>query len=234
MANDTMTSVRSLFPVLSGDDSSAASFSAADRVILLTHNPTDNSSADVYSLIKKETGAEKIFRLSVFLTSKGKLLFTAPAGPDMNSCLEDLEFCVKAGLPLIQNLGISPKIGLISGGRAGDLGRNVTVDQTITDAEALEKKLAAVGISAKHYTILIEDAVKEANFLILPDSLSGEMILKSVAGIGEGIEVGNILLLKAPAGMTIQNDKIYIEQLTKKADFKNAEILREALILSFK
>ncbi|MDR0767839.1 MAG: hypothetical protein LBE57_05310 [Methanosarcinales archaeon] len=225
-----MISACSLFPVLSENNSSAALSAAADQIILLESRP----SADVYNQIKRETGAEKIFRLSVFLTAKGKLLFTAPAGPDMNSGLEDLEFCVKAGLPLIQNLGIKPEVGIISGGRAGDLGRNRAVDQTITDAEALVKKLAAVGISAKHYTILIEDAVKEANFLILPDSLSGEMILKTAAGIGEGIEIGNILLLKAPKGAAIQSSKIYIEQLTQKADSKTLEILKEALTFSFR
>lgn len=221
-----MISIRSLFPILSDENLS----SATDSVIFLGARPSN----DIYDQIKTETGAEKIFRLSVFLTHKEKLLFTTPAGPDMNSGLEDLEFCVKAGMPLIQNLGIQPEIGIISGGRSGDLGRNETVDQTILGAEALEKKLNAEGISAKHYTILIEDAVKEANFLILPDSLSGEMILKTVAGVGEGVEIGNILLLKPPAGKTISGDKIYIEQLTKKADLANAEILKEALAASFK
>lgn len=216
-----MISIRSLFPVLSDPPLSDTSAS----VVFLGCRPSDS----VYGRLKEEAGAEKIFRLSVFLTHKEQLLFTAPAGPDMNSEPEDLEFCVKAGLPLIQNLGLLPKIGLISGGRAGDLGRNKTVDRTILDAEALEKKLNAAGISAKHYTILIEEAVKDANFLILPDSLSGEMILKTVAGVGEGIEIGNILLLKPPSGTALSDKTIYIEQLTKKADPKNAAILKEAL-----
>lgn len=224
--NDTMISARSLFPILSDTQPPAA----ADSVVFLGCRPSE----PVYEDIKEKTGAEKIFRLPVFLTHKGRLLFTAPAGPDMNSNPDDLEFCVKAGLPLIQRLGINPEIGIISGGRAGDLGRNETVDQTILTAEALEKKLNAEGIPAKHYTILIEEAVKEANFLILPDSLSGEMILKTVAGVGEGVEIGNILLLKPPAEKEIAGKTIYIEQLTKKADPKNAEILKEALAASLK
>lgn len=223
-----MISVYSLFPVLS-ENKPVNAEETPDKIIILGKRPEE----DVYDEIRQKTGAEKIFRLSVFLTHKGQLLFTAPGGPDMNSGVKDLEFCVKAGLPLIQNLGITPKIGIISGGRAGDLGRNPTVDQTIIDAETLEKKLISEGISAKHYTILIEDAVKTANFLILPDSLSGEMILKTVAGVGEGIEIGNILLLKTPAGAEIKGGQIYIEQLTKKADTKNAEILKEALAASF-
>ncbi|MDR2944543.1 MAG: hypothetical protein LBU81_05630 [Methanosarcinales archaeon] len=219
-----MISARSLFPVLSD----AYQPIAADSIVFLGHRPSES----VYSGLKEKAGAEKIFRLSVFLTHKDRLLFTAPAGPDMNTDPEDLEFCVKAGLPLIRNLGILPKIGIISGGRAGDLGRNDTVDCTIQNAEALEKKLNTEGIPAKHYTILIEEAVKETNFLILPDSLSGEMILKTVAGVGEGVEIGNILLLKPPAGTAVSDNKIYIEQLTKKADSAYAEILKEALAAS--
>jgi len=88
--------------------------------------------------------------------------------------------------------------------------------------------LAEENIPAKHYTILIEDAVKEANFLILPDSLSGEMVLKTAAGIGEGREIGNILLLQNADGSAFL-EIYYIEQLTKNAVREDAEILKEAL-----
>ncbi|WNY28529.1 hypothetical protein MmiEs2_07200 [Methanimicrococcus stummii] len=219
-----MISIRSFFPSLPENSSSAAD---SGQIISLNNRPPD----DVYDKIKKETGADKIYRLSVFLTDKEQLLFAAPAGPDIISGLEDLEFCAKAGFSLIQKLGIKPEIGIISGGRAGDLGRDKTVDQTILTAEALEAKLNSEGISAKHYTILIEDAIKETNFLILPDSLSGEMILKTVAGVGEGVEIGNILLLKPPVGETMSDSRIYIEQLTKKADLKNLDILKEVLAI---
>ncbi|MDY0266810.1 MAG: hypothetical protein RBQ94_04100 [Methanimicrococcus sp.] len=189
---------------------------------------------DVYSQIKEEERVSDIFRLSVFLTNKNKLLFSAPSGPSVSKNLNDLEFCAKAGVFVIQKLGIRPSIGIISGGRCGDLGRNKIVDQTLRDAEALERKLKKDGIFAKHHTILIEEAVKEVNFLILPDSLSGEMVLKSVTGIGNGIEIGQILLLK-PEDREPKNKKrkIYIEQITQKGDLKNLEILKEALEISF-
>ena len=217
-----MVQIRSLFPLLSESPNETCSFS---RVILLEKS---KSASETYAEIKQKTGAEKIFRLSVFLTHKNQLLFSVPAGPDMNDGIGDLIFCAKVGFSIIEKIGIKSILGIISGGRAGDIGRNEKCDQTIRDAEILEKMLAAESIPAKHYTILIEEAVIEANFLILPDSLSGEMVLKTVAGVGEGREIGNILLLKNADGSAFE-EIFYIEQLTKKAEKEDAEILKEAL-----
>jgi len=216
-----MVQIRSLFPLLSESPNESLSSS---KVILLE----SESTGEIYSEIKQKAGADKIFRLSVFLTHKEQLIFSAPAGPDMNDGIDDLMFCAKEGFSVIEKLDIKPFVGIISGGRAGDIGRNEKCDQTIRDAEILEKMLAAENLPAKHYTILIEDAVKEANFLILPDSLSGEMVLKTVAGIGEGREIGNILLLQKENGSAFK-EIYYIEQLTKNAIREDAEILKEAL-----
>ena len=216
-----MVQIRSLFSLLSESPNETLSSS---KVILLE----SESTGEIYSEIKQKAGADKIFRLSVFLTHKEQLIFSAPAGPDMNDGIDDLMFCAKEGFSVIEKLDIKPFVGIISGGRAGDIGRNEKCDQTIRDAEILEKMLAAENLPAKHYTILIEDAVKEANFLILPDSLSGEMVLKTVAGIGEGREIGNILLLQKENGSAFK-EIYYIEQLTKNAIREDAEILKEAL-----
>ncbi|WNY27015.1 hypothetical protein [Methanolapillus ohkumae] len=184
-----------------------------------------------YPDLKRETGAEKIFRLSVFITDKQKLLFLAPAGPDESESIKDLMFCVLEGLFILEKLEIVPEIGIISGGREGDAGRNARVDQTLLDAKTLQSLLDKENISSQNYTILIEDAVKKANFLIIPDSLSGELILRTVAGIGEGREIGNILLFKRPAQTkSLASKTIYIEQLTEKANPKDAEILKQALL----
>jgi predicted methyltransferase MtxX (methanogen marker protein 4) len=227
-----MTSIRSLFPILS--KSNAASFDSK-RVVFLGKLGADFDSGQ-YDLIKsqlKEKDA-KIFRLSLFLTHKNQLIFTVPCGPDNSEGLNDLSFCVHSGLSLLRRLGIEPKIGIISGGRQGDLGRSDAVDKTIHNAESLLHILQKEKISAKHYTILIEDAIKETDFLILPDSLSGEMILKTTAGIGSGREIGNVLLLKNGKEKEMNAQAtLFIEQITKNANKEDALILREAFLKSF-
>ncbi|MCL2862777.1 MAG: hypothetical protein FWE54_01570 [Methanimicrococcus sp.] len=244
-----MISARSLFPVLNGDRVAEKS---NQSVILLEKNEPE----ETYNEIKKRYGIDKIFRLSVFLTAKGVLIFSAPSGPDMNETPDDLLFCSHEGAFVMKRLGITPFIGVISGGRKGDVGRNATVDKTIQDADAVTKILAQEQMPSENYTILIEDAVKEANFLICPDSLSGEMILKTAAGVGEGREIGNVLLLKRKGGGSegsgsgsggsggsgsgnddsgSDNDgssrdvPFFLEQLTKKADPDDLKILKEAL-----
>ncbi|MCL2550283.1 MAG: hypothetical protein FWE78_05090 [Methanimicrococcus sp.] len=217
-----MISTRSLFPVLNG---APPAENPSGNVILLEKNEPEKT----YEEIKKKYGVDKIFRLSVFLTGKDVLIFSAPAGPDMNETLNDLVFCAKEGAAVMKRLGITPFIGIISGGRKGDIGRNATVDKTILDAEKLSEILEREKMPSKHYTILIEDAVKEANLLICPDSLSGEMILKTAAGVGEGREIGNVLLLKKKDGSSSHDAPFYLEQLTKKADPDDLKILKEAL-----
>ena len=216
-----MISTRSLFPVLNGAPPAEKS---AKKVILFEKKEPEKT----YEEIKKQHAVDKIFRLSVFLTDKNALIFSTPAGPDMNETLNDLVFCSKEGAAVMKHLGIPPFIGIISGGRKGDLGRNATVDKTIHDAETLAEILKQENIPSKNYTILIEDAIKEANLLICPDSLSGEMILKTTAGVGEGREIGNILLLKKGNGESLCTP-VYLEQLTKKANPDDLKILKEAL-----
>jgi len=96
-----MVQIRSLFPLLSESPNETLSSS---KVILLE----SESTSEIYSEIKQKAGADKIFRLSVFLTHKDQLIFSAPAGPDMNDGIGDLMFCAKVGFSVIEKLGIKP------------------------------------------------------------------------------------------------------------------------------
>ncbi|WNY25101.1 hypothetical protein [Methanolapillus millepedarum] len=227
-----MNQLESFFPTLNDKNTPAK-----DCSVVLLSKPADDfkSQNELYQQMKQTAEAEKLFRLSVFLTEREKLLFLAPAGPDENETEDDLLFCAKAGISVMEELRIEPKIGIISGGREGDFGRDPRVDKTLTDAKNLQKRLDLEVIASKNYTILIEEAVKEANFLIVPNSLSGELILKTVTGIGEGREIGNILLFKQKNSTDAADFKtIYIEQLTEKGNPKDAEILKKALCAKIK
>ncbi|MDV0447017.1 hypothetical protein MsAg5_08860 [Methanosarcinaceae archaeon Ag5] len=221
-----MKQTDSFFPSLAGSQS--ASGCGCSAVLLPKPGDDFEKQREAYRQMKQKNDAEKVFRLSVFLTEKEKLIFLAPAGPDENETEEDLLFCAKSGIAVMERLQLDPKIGIISGGREGDFGRDPRVDKTLTDAKNIQKRLEEEGIASKNYTILIEDAVKEANLLIVPNSLSGELILKTVTGIGAGREIGNILLFKRKNAAKADLKTVYIEQLTEKADPKDAEILKKA------
>ena len=88
------------------------------------------------------------------------------------------------GAEHISRLGISPMIGVLSGGRIEDIGRNILVDRTLADGELVANRAMKLGLNAKHYTILIEEAIKESNFIVAPDGISGNLIFRTVAFLG--------------------------------------------------
>ena len=58
-------------------------------------------------------------------------------------------------------------------------------------------------IDAKHYFILIEDAIKDgANFILAPDGISGNLIFRSIVLLGGG---------KGHGAVTLGMDEIYID-----------------------
>ncbi|MBO4302593.1 hypothetical protein J5839_04560 [Methanosarcinaceae archaeon] len=156
------------------------------------------SDAAVYDRLKELTGASKIFRLSAFVTFDGRTVFLASSGPDEMTDTDDFLFCARRSAGIIKALGHPVDIGILSGGRMGDIGRCSKTDETIYRGMELEKILQKEGYAAIHHSILIEDAVKVSDLLISPDSLSGEMIVHAVAGVGRGRELGNVLLFMKP------------------------------------
>jgi predicted methyltransferase MtxX (methanogen marker protein 4) len=69
------------------------------------------------------------------------------------------------------------------------------VDRTLADADFLANRLNDAGIDAKHYTILIEDAIGESNFILAPDGISGNLIFRSLVFLGGGNGIGAPVLM---------------------------------------
>ncbi|HJJ36554.1 MAG TPA: phosphotransacetylase, partial [Methanocorpusculum sp.] len=71
---------------------------------------------------------------------------------------------------------------ILAGGRTGDVGRHPSVDRSILDAKEVCEKTGAV-----FGEILIEDAVKSgAGIIIAPDGISGNLIFRTLALLGNG------------------------------------------------
>lgn len=146
-----------------------------------------------YNYVKKMLDGCSLFRVSAFVEVNGHPLFVLPCGPDDVVSDEDLFLCISKTAQMISAFGAAPKIGLLSGGRAGDLGRSPVVDATIYRSEALEKKLKSRGYDVHNHTILIEEAIGISNIIVAPDSLSGELIVRTICGVGVGYEIGTFL-----------------------------------------
>lgn len=152
-------------------------------------------ASDTLSYLKKTLKMEKLHRVALLTTADGTPFFIAPVGIDEGEDLADkMEFAI-LGSEHIRRFGIEPVIGFLSGGRMGDVGRNSRVDHTLADGEFLSNRLNEMGIKAKHYTILIEDAIKEANFIIAPDGISGNLIFRTLVFLGCGDGMGAPVLM---------------------------------------
>lgn len=152
-------------------------------------------ASNTLSYLKKTLKMEKLHRVALLTTADGTPFFIAPVGIDEGEDLADkMEFAI-LGSEHIRRFGIEPVIGFLSGGRMGDVGRNSRVDHTLADGEFLSNRLNEMGIKAKHYTILIEDAIKEANFIIAPDGISGNLIFRTLVFLGCGDGMGAPVLM---------------------------------------
>lgn len=152
-------------------------------------------ASNTLSYLKKTLKMEKLHRVALLTTADGNPFFIAPVGIDEGEDLADkMEFAI-LGSEHIRRFGIEPVIGFLSGGRMGDVGRNSRVDHTLADGEFLSNRLNEMGIKAKHYTILIEDAIKEANFIIAPDGISGNLIFRTLVFLGCGDGMGAPVLM---------------------------------------
>lgn len=174
------------------------------------------------SSLKKSLGMKKLYRIALMETADGIPFFLAPVGIDEGNSVEDKIELVKSGTELMKRLGIDAQVGILSGGRFEDRGRDSTVDRTLDEAEIVTQRLLDMGIRATNYSILIEDAVKGANFVIAPDGISGNLIFRTLAFLGGGHGYGAPVLM----------DKVFVDTSRAKGDVSRAIILASALAIT--
>ncbi|MGB9929865.1 MAG: methanogenesis marker protein Mmp4/MtxX [Methanosarcina sp.] len=170
--------------------------------------------------LKEMLGKKRVCRLALLLTADGTPFFLAPVGIDEGNSLADKLRIITLGAEHIRRFGIEPVVGVLSGGRIGDIGRDKRVDRTLADGEFVTRQALELGINAKHHTILIEDAIKEANFIIAPDGISGNLIFRTIAFLGGGDGLGAPVLM---------DDYIFVDTSRVGGHFTKAIMLASAL-----
>lgn len=132
-------------------------------------------------------------RLALLETSSKDYFFFAPVGIDEGRSVKEKLYFIREGVKIIQALGFTPKVAVLSGGRISDIGRDRTVDNTIKEAENVLKEARKENgnLDIKHYEILIEEAIAEkANLIIAPDGISGNLAYRTLIHLGGGASYG--------------------------------------------
>lgn len=136
---------------------------------------------------------DKIYRASL-LEIKGYKFFLAPVGIDEGDYLQQKVQILELGAEFLQKINITPRIAILSGGRAQDVGRSQKIDDSIAQGELLTQ-IIKQKYPVKHYYILIEEAIADkANFVLAPDGITGNLIFRSLILLGSGKSHGAITL----------------------------------------
>ncbi|QLC50290.1 methanogenesis marker protein Mmp4/MtxX [Methanolobus zinderi] len=173
------------------------------------------------SNLKRALNQDQLHRIALLLTAEGKPFFIAPVGIDEGDELADKINFIKLGVEHIRRFGIEPVVGVLSGGRLGDLGRNRRVDRTLADGDFIVNRIREIGIEAKHHTILIEDAIRESNFILAPDGISGNLIFRTLVFLGGGDGMGAPVLM---------DDYVFVDTSRVGGHYTKAIMLASALV----
>lgn len=166
--------------------------------------------------LKKAMGVDHLERIALLETARGKKFLLTPVGVDEGWTVGEKVELVQKGRVIAQKFGLQEKVGVLSGGRLGDVGRHKQVDTSMADAE-----LVARLTGTAHCEILIEDAVEDCGLIIAPDGISGNLIFRTLvflgAGHGHGAPVVNI-------------SRIFVDTSRASPNYTNAVLLAASLL----
>jgi putative methanogen marker protein 4 len=177
------------------------------------------SATKTLSHLRSVFGLPSLQRLALLTTADGTPFFLAPVGIDEGNSRDDKIELICKSVSYIAKFGIRVKVAVLSGGRFEDAGRSALVDQSLADGEFTAGKLRELGIDAKHYGILIEDAIKDANFVVAPDGIAGNLIFRTLTFLGGGNGFGAPVLM----------EPVFVDTSRVKTNLSNAIMLASAL-----
>ena len=173
----------------------------------------DMSSSVLLPILKRRMGVDGLERIVFLEPPGGKLIIAAPVGIDEGWTVQQKHDLAVKSVRLMERIGMGTRIAVMSGGRKDDTGRNPVVDRTIEDALALVDILNSEGYDAYHAEILIENAVEDADLIIAPDGISGNLIFRTMHLVGGAQALG------API---VNIDKVFVDTSRAKKDYKDS------------
>jgi putative methanogen marker protein 4 len=175
--------------------------------------------------IKRVFSVDHVSRMAILQPRNGHTFFFAPVGVDEGRTVAQKVEMVVSGAALMRRIGVEPKVGILSGGRKGDEGRDPLVDRSLQEADEVVARLSSLGINAKHFQILIEEAAKECNMIIAPDGISGNLIFRTLHFLGDGKALGAVVL---------NIDRVFVDTSRAKSSYVDSIAMASALVGSAK
>jgi len=173
----------------------------------------DMSSSKLLPILKQKLGMKSLERIVFLELLSGKMILMAPVGIDEGWSDAQREELARKCVKLAKKVGLGTKIAVMSGGRCEDVGRCKAVDRSIESARNIVKQLESEGYDAYHCQILIEDAVNNADILIAPEGITGNIIFRTLHFIGGA---------KALGAPVVNSEKVFIDTSRVKTDYTDS------------
>jgi len=178
------------------------------------------SSSEVLQCLRDEFRLKEVTRAAVLEDSHGKQFILAPVGIDEGNDYPSRVRLASATIEYFSRLGWNLKTGILSKGRLEDGSRGDHIRKSLEEGEALAKTLREQGTDARHYAILLEDAVRDCDLVIAPDGISGNLIFRSLYFVGARRAYG------API---VNLGKVFVDTSRGKADFSDSVLFAAGL-----
>lgn len=178
------------------------------------------SSSMVLGRLKRAFSLKEVMRSALLEDSKGKKFLLTPVGIDEGCDAKSRIELAKQTNHYFSAAGWKLRCGVLSKGRSDDASRGEDIRKSLKEGNRIVRELDKAGIEAKHYGILIEDAVGNCDLVLAPDGVTGNLIFRAMYFIGSG---------KALGAPVVNMDRVFVDTSRAKTDFSDSILLAAGL-----
>jgi putative methanogen marker protein 4 len=177
-------------------------------------------ATEVLKELKTAFSLSSTMRVAVMSAQDGKTFLLAPVGIDEGRDIESRLSIVRSSVSYFSRVGWTPTVAVLSKGRPEDAHRGEDIRHSIKEGEKIAAILKREGIEAKHAAILIEEAVKDADLVLVPDGVSGNLVFRALHFVGG---------MNAFGAPIVNMDKVFVDTSRAKSDFSEPILLAAGL-----
>jgi len=130
----------------------------------------------------------------------------SPVGIDEGRTIQEKVGIAIQSVDFVKSLGKTPKIAVLASGREDDYGRSDYIDKSLDDSKIIVDKIKEIldvdsnerhdyKYNIKNYYILIEEAIKDKNNIIIPpDGIIGNILFRTLVLLNSWSSYGAVTL----------------------------------------
>ena len=178
------------------------------------------SSSETLLELKRVFHLDAVMRTVVLEDSSSKPFLLTPVGIDEGGSFDSRLSLVQHTISYFSSAGWELKIGILSRGRLEDKNRGYEIKTSLEDGDRMAEVLAGEGHDSKHFSILVEDAVRESELVVAPDGVAGNLMFRTLHFVGGR---------KAYGAPVVNIPKVFVDTSRAKSDFSDSVRLAAGL-----